>query len=95
MVYLNCMGYKPTTFDNKDLANKSFKVSKSVVIGNTTYLYGTVNGKTGWIAKNDLTSSNISSDNGEKYQYEFIINTTNGYYYDDPSSAKSNFIKSF
>ena len=45
------------------------------------------------IAKNDLTSSNISSDNGEKYQYEFIINTTNGYYYDDPSSVKATSLK--
>ena len=96
MVYTQLYGVQnQQRLDNKDLANKSFKVSKSVVIGNTTYLYGTVNGKTGWIAKNDLTSSNISSDNGEKYQYEFIINTTNGYYYDDPSSAKATSLKAF
>lgn len=92
-LYSIAWGTNQQRLDNKDLANKSFKVSKSVVIGNTTYLYGTVNGKTGWIAKNDLTSSNISSDNGEKYQYEFIINTTNGYYYDDPSSAKATSLK--
>ena len=94
-LYSIAWGTNQQRLDNKDLANKSFKVSKSVVIGNTTYLYGTVNGKTGWIAKNDLTSSNISSDNGEKYQYEFIINTTNGYYYDDPSSAKATSLKAF
>ncbi len=94
-LYSIAWGTNQQRLDNKDLANKSFKVSKSVFIGNTTYLYGTVNGKTGWIAKNDLTSSNISSDNGEKYQYEFIINTTNGYYYDDPSSAKATSLKAF
>lgn len=49
MVYTQLHGVQnQQRLDNKDLANKSFKVSKSVVIGNTTYLYGTVNGKTGW-----------------------------------------------
>lgn len=71
-LYSIAWGTNQQRLDNKDLANKSFKVSKSVVIGNTTYLYGTVNGKTGWIAKNDLTSSNISSDNGENINMNLL-----------------------
>ncbi|RNM43502.1 hypothetical protein EF901_17485, partial [Staphylococcus aureus] len=42
-----------------------------------------VNGKTWYYGK---------LSNGK---YEFIINTTNGYYYDDPSSAKATSLKAF
>ena len=37
-LYSIAWGTNQQRLDNKDLANKSFKVSKSVVIGNTTYL---------------------------------------------------------
>ncbi|MGV3096178.1 MULTISPECIES: GW dipeptide domain-containing protein [Staphylococcus] len=94
-LYSIAWGTNQQRLDNKDLANQSFKVSKSVVVGNTSYLYGTVNGKTGWIAKDDLTSSNTSSNTGEKYQYEFIINNYNGFYYDDPTSVKATSLKAF
>lgn len=93
-LYSVAWGTTQQRLDNKDLANKSFKVSKSVVIGNTTYLFGTINGKTGWIAKNDL-NTNATTDNTEKYQYEFVIDSNNGFYYDDPTSAKATPLKTF
>ena len=93
-LYSVAWGTPQQRLDNKDLANKPFKVSKSVVIGNTTYLFGTVNGKAGWIAKNDLVA-NSDANNAEDYQYEFIIDSNNGFYYDSPTSAKATALKAY
>ncbi|GGG87534.1 mannosyl-glycoprotein endo-beta-N-acetylglucosamidase [Staphylococcus pragensis] len=93
-LYSVAWGTAQQRLDNKDLANQTFKVSKTATIGNTTYYYGTVNGKTGWMAQNDL-SSNATVDDAENYEDELIIDSTNSFYYDAPSSAKAYDLKPY
>ena len=42
---------------DKNIANQTFTASKSTIVDGKTYLYGTVNNQTGWIALNDLTNA--------------------------------------
>ncbi|TGA79677.1 mannosyl-glycoprotein endo-beta-N-acetylglucosamidase [Staphylococcus croceilyticus] len=93
-LYSVAWGTPQQRLDNKNLANQTFKVSKAATIGNTTYYYGTVNGKTGWIAQNDLTAD-TAVDNAEDYNDDFIIDSTNSFYYDSPSSAKAYALKPY
>ncbi|KIX90009.1 hypothetical protein TP70_09820 [Staphylococcus microti] len=44
----------------KQLANRTFNATKSVVVGKDTFLYGNVNRKTGWINRNDLTPLKVT-----------------------------------
>ncbi|PNZ33600.1 autolysin [Staphylococcus petrasii] len=93
-LYSVAWGTPQQRLDNKNLANQTFKVSKAATIGNTTYYYGTVNGKTGWIAQNDLTANN-TVDNAENYNDDLIIDSANSFYYDSPSSAKAYALKPY
>ena len=61
--------------------------SKSTIVDGKTYLYGTVNNQTGWIALNDLTNAS-SFDTVEDYNDDLVITNGNSFYYDDPTSAK-------
>lgn len=63
------------------LAQRTFKATKSVTIDGVKYLYGSVNNKLGWIAEKDLTS--LSSNTA--YNYTFVINNKDSYFYDDLS----------
>ncbi|MCS4486670.1 GW dipeptide domain-containing protein [Staphylococcus americanisciuri] len=80
----------------KQLADRTFNATKSVVIGKDTFLYGNVNRKTGWIHQNDLTAIKpavvkttvtrpatkpvVSQTLNQSNHY--FVNNQNGYYYD-------------
>lgn len=93
-LYSVAWGTTQQRLDNKDLANQTFKVSKAATIGNATYYYGTVNGKTGWIAQKDLSAKTVVDDT-ENYNDELIIDSVNSFYYDTPSSAKAYALKPY
>ncbi|MFH0717238.1 GW dipeptide domain-containing protein [Staphylococcus delphini] len=88
----------------KNAASRLFTASKSVKVGNDTFLFGTVNQKLGWINQKDLTAvaakvANIKTASNSavkgaaittlKKVEDYVITNKNGYYYTKVGDAKS------
>ncbi|PDQ99900.1 mannosyl-glycoprotein endo-beta-N-acetylglucosamidase, partial [Listeria monocytogenes] len=56
-LYTIAWGTNQQRLDKNNIANQTFTASKSTIVDGKTYLYGTVNNQTGWIALNDLTNA--------------------------------------
>ncbi|WP_353419207.1 glucosaminidase domain-containing protein [Staphylococcus delphini] len=88
----------------KNAASRLFTASKSVKVGNDTFLFGTVNQKLGWINQKDLTAvaakvANIKTASNSavkgaaittlKKVEDYVITNKNGYYYTKVGDSKS------
>lgn len=93
-LYTIAWGTNQQRLDKNNIANQTFKASKSTIVDGKTYLYGTVNNQTGWIALKDLTDAS-SFDTAEDYNDDLVITNGNSFYYDDPTSAKAYSLKPF
>ena len=93
-LYTIAWGTNQQRLDKNNIANQTFTASKSTIVDGKTYLYGTVNNQTGWIALNDLTNAS-SFDTVEDYNDDLVITNGNSFYYDDPTSAKGYLLKPF
>ncbi|MGX0082606.1 glucosaminidase domain-containing protein [Staphylococcus hominis] len=93
-LYTIAWGTNQQRLDKNNIANQTFKASKSTIVDGKTYLYGTVNNQTGWIALKDLTDAS-SVDTAEDYNDDLVITNSNSFYYDDPTSAKAYSLKPF
>ena len=93
-LYTIAWGTNQQRLDKNNIANQTFKASKSTIVDGKTYLYGTVNNQTGWIALKDLTNAS-SFDTAEDYNDDLVITNGNSFYYDDPTSAKAYSLKPF
>ena len=57
------LGYTKTSYSKvSGTGNQTFKATKQQQIDKATYLYGTVNGKSGWISKYYLTTASKPSN---------------------------------
>ena len=93
-LYTIAWGTNQQRLDKNNIANQTFTASKSTIVDGKTYLYGTVNNQTGWIALKDLTNAS-SFDTVEDYNDDLVITNGNSFYYDDPTSAKGYSLKPF
>lgn len=93
-LYTIAWGTNQQRLDKNNIANQTFKASKSTIVDGKTYLYGTVNNQTGWIALKDLTDAS-SVDTAEDYNDDLVITNSNSFYHDDPTSAKAYSLKPF
>ncbi|QHW36537.1 autolysin [Staphylococcus ursi] len=88
----------------KNAASRLFTASKSVKVGNDTFLFGTVNQKLGWINQKDLTVAvakvaNIKTASNSavkgaaittlKQVEDYVITNKNGYYYIKVGNSKT------
>ncbi|UXS36288.1 glucosaminidase domain-containing protein [Staphylococcus delphini] len=88
----------------KNAASRLFTASKSVKVGNDTFLFGIVNQKLGWINQKDLTAvaakvANIKTASNSavkgaaittlKKVEDYVITNKNGYYYTKVGDSKS------
>ena len=72
----------------KNLTNRTFNATKSVLVGKDTYLYGNVNQKMGWMNKNDLTVKSVTQPKSTPPQVktlskpeDYVVYNRNGQYY--------------
>lgn len=78
--------------------DQTFKATKQQQIDKATYLYGTVNGKSGWISKYYLTAPSkvqALSTQSTPYNYTFVINNSKSYFYMDPTKANRYSLKPY
>lgn len=77
-LYTIAWGTNQQRLDKNNIANQTFTASKSTIVDGKTYLYGTVNNQTGWIALNDLTNAS-SFDTVEDYNDDLVITNGNSF----------------
>ena len=77
-LYTIAWGTNQQRLDKNNIANQTFKASKSTIVDGKTYLYGTVNNQTGWIALKDLTNAS-SFDTAEDYNDDLVITNGNSF----------------
>ncbi|HHU6750615.1 TPA: GW dipeptide domain-containing protein [Staphylococcus pseudintermedius] len=88
----------------KNAASRLFTASKSVKVGNDTFLFGTVNQKLGWINQKDLTAAaskvaDIKTTSNSavkgtaittlKKVEDYVITNKSGYYYTKVGNSKA------
>lgn len=88
----------------KNATSRLFTASKSVKVGNDTFLFGTVNQKLGWINQKDLTAiaakvANMKTASNSavkgaaittlKKVEDYVITNKNGYYYTKVGDSKT------
>ena len=83
----------------KNLSNRTFNATKSVLVGKDTYLFGNVNQKMGWINKNDLAAKAVTQLKAAPTQIktltkpeDYVVYNRNGQYYTNAgdTNAKGN-----
>ncbi|GGI30371.1 SH3-like domain-containing protein [Staphylococcus chromogenes] len=83
----------------KNLSNRTFNATKSVLVGKDTYLFGNVNQKMGWINKNDLAAKAVTQLKAAPTQIKtltkpeyYVVYNRNGQYYTNAgdTNAKGN-----
>ncbi|UXS67293.1 N-acetylmuramoyl-L-alanine amidase [Staphylococcus chromogenes] len=83
----------------KNLSNRTFNATKSVLVGKDTYLFGNVNQKMGWINKNDLAAKAVTQLKATPTQIktltkpeDYVVYNRNGQYYTNAgdTNAKGN-----
>ena len=77
-LYTIAWGTNQQRLDKNNIANQTFIASKSTIVDGKTYLYGTVNNQTGWIALKDLTNAS-SFDTVEDYNDDLVITNGNSF----------------
>ncbi|UEX89513.1 N-acetylmuramoyl-L-alanine amidase [Staphylococcus ratti] len=80
----------------KNLTNRTFTATKSVLVGKDTYLFGNVNQKTGWLNKNDLTAQAAVQPKSTPTQVktltkpvDYVIYNRNGQYFANFNDSKA------
>ncbi|UXV34338.1 glucosaminidase domain-containing protein [Staphylococcus sp. IVB6181] len=94
-LYTTPWGTSKQLIDPLNKQNGTFNASKRTVVNNTPYVYGTVNGKTGWVAEKTLTPKTTTTANrantttkqqpAVKYNHDYIVTSKGGYYYNTPN----------
>ncbi|MHD0398141.1 N-acetylmuramoyl-L-alanine amidase [Staphylococcus simulans] len=93
-LYTTPWGTAKQLIDPLTKQNGTFKAIKRTLVNQTPYVYGTVNGKTGWTAEKALTPKTTSKaattsvqkqQPAVKYNHDYIVTNNQGYYYKTPN----------
>lgn len=93
-LYTTPWGTAKQLIDPLTKQNGTFKAIKRTLVNKTPYVYGTVNGKTGWVAEKTLTpkttakaatTSAQKQQPAMKYNHDYIVTSNKGYYYKTPN----------
>ncbi|PTJ91575.1 glucosaminidase domain-containing protein [Staphylococcus simulans] len=93
-LYTTPWGTAKQLIDPLTKQNGTFKAIKRTLVNKTPYVYGTVNGKTGWVAEKTLTpkttakaatTSAQKQQPAVKYNHDYIVTSNKGYYYKTPN----------
>ncbi|KKB24891.1 glucosaminidase domain-containing protein [Staphylococcus carnosus] len=91
-LYTMPWGTSKQQIDNLKQTNSAFQASKRKIVDGAAYVYGTVNGKTGWIAEKDLVQSNakaattpVKAQPATAYKHNYIIANAGSNYYNAPN----------
>lgn len=93
-LYTTPWGTAKQLIDPLTKQNGTFKAIKRTLVNKTPYVYGTVNGKTGWVAEKTLTPKTTAKaattsvqkqQPAVKYNHDYIVTSNKGYYYKTPN----------
>ncbi|WP_151194854.1 N-acetylmuramoyl-L-alanine amidase, partial [Staphylococcus piscifermentans] len=93
-LYTMPWGTQKQQIDSLKQAKGAFQASKRKVVNGVTYVYGTINGKTGWISEKDLVQSQATTQKAATqtkaqpataYKHDYIIANANGTSYSTPN----------
>lgn len=93
-LYTTPWGTAKQLIDPLTKQNGTFKAIKRTLVNKTPYVYGTVNGKTGWTAEKALTPKTTAKaattatqkqQPAVKYDHDYIVTSNKGYYYKTPN----------
>ncbi|MEL0538399.1 N-acetylmuramoyl-L-alanine amidase [Staphylococcus debuckii] len=95
-LYTMPWGTQKQQIDALKQAKGAFQASKRKVVNGVTYVYGTINGKTGWINEKDLvqtqaatqkaaTQAKAKAQPATAYKHDYIIANANGTSYNTPN----------
>ncbi|AMY05262.1 peptidoglycan hydrolase [Staphylococcus condimenti] len=91
-LYTMPWGTSKQQIDTLKQTNSAFQASKRKLVNGAAYVYGTVNGKTGWIAEKDLVQSNakaattpVKAQPATAYKHDYIVANAGSNYYNTPN----------